>query len=73
MKWHTERQDSGVLIIVEHDGKQWARLIRDGEFRDHYDSPWLFWVTIVNLKYAALGLLKTARVIADLSEDLKCQ
>lgn len=65
MKWSTEHQDSGVLLIVEHDGQQWARLIRDAEYRDHYDRHFLFWMAILNLKYAALGLWKTRRTRLD--------
>lgn len=61
MKWTIERQDSGVLLIVTHNGQQWARLIRDSEYRDHYDRYFLFWMAVLNLKYAALGLWKNRR------------
>lgn len=67
MIWHTERQDSGTLIIVEHNGKQWARLIRDAEIENHYDRYFLFWMAILNLKFAALDWQKTKRVMLDFS------
>lgn len=66
MKWHTENQDGGTLLVVEHDGQQWATLIRDSEMENHYDRHFLFWHAVLNLKYAALGLWKTGRTLLDL-------
>lgn len=72
MHWHTERQDSGVLIIVDYDGKQWARLIRDAELENHYDRHFLFWIAILNLKYAAFGWRKDRRMLLDLAGIDQC-
>lgn len=66
MKFHTERQDSGTLLIVGHNGQQWARLIRDCDFQNHYDKQFLFWMAALNLKYLALGLKKDGSTVAGL-------
>lgn len=71
MKFHTERLDSGCLLIVEHDGRQFAHLIRDEELIGHFDRQFLFWMAVLGLKCAALGLLKTKNVIDDFLSDLE--
>ena len=71
MKFHCERMDSGSLLIVEHDGRQFAHLIRDEELRGHFDKQFLFWMAVLGLKYAALGLFKTKNVIDDFLSDLE--
>jgi len=70
LTWHAERHDSGTLIVVSANGKQWASLITDNAFRGHYDKPWLFWQTMLGLKYAALGLKKCQRVVGEFLGDL---
>lgn len=71
MKFKTERLDSGCLLIAEHDGREFAQLIRDEDFSNHYDKQFLFWMAVLGLKYACLGLFKTKRVIDDFSVDLE--
>lgn len=71
MKFHAEKQDSGTLLIVEHEGQQWAVLIRNSDFENHYDPHFLFWIAILNLKYSALGLWKYRRTMLDFSADLE--
>lgn len=72
MEFYCERMDSGSLLIVEHDGRQFAQLIRDEDFQGHYDKPFLFWMAVLGLKYACLGLFKNKQVIDDFSADLEC-
>lgn len=71
MIFYCERMDSGSLLIVEHDGRQFAHLIRDEELRGHFDTVWLFWMAVLGLKYASLGLFKTKNVIDDLCAQLE--
>lgn len=65
MIWKTEKTDGGTLLIVDHNGQQWARLITREELKKHYDQKYLFWSSILNLKFAALGMKKTGRDLID--------
>lgn len=71
MMFHVERLDSGYLLIVTGTDSQYARLLRDEELRNHYDRAFLFWVAVLDLKFAALGLKKGRQEINDLSEQLR--
>lgn len=71
MEFFCERIDSGSLLIVQHDGMQFAHLLRDEELRNHYDRKFLFWVAVLDLKFAALGLKKGRHEINDLSAQLE--
>lgn len=71
MEFYVERIDSGALLIVEHDGMQFAHLLRDEELRGHFDKAYLFWKSALGLKYCALGLKKGCQDIFDLSAQLE--
>lgn len=71
MEFFCERIDSGSLLIVEHDGMQFAHLLRDEELRGHFDKAYLFWKSALGLKFAALGLKKGRHEINDLSAQLE--
>lgn len=71
MLFYVERIDSGSLLIVEHEGMEFAHLLRDEELRGHFDKAFLFWKSALGLKFAALGLKKGCREIFDLSAQLE--
>lgn len=71
MMFHVERIDCGYLLIVTGTDSQYARLLRDEELRNHYDRAFLFWVAVLDLKYACLGLRKGRGEIFDLSAQLE--
>lgn len=66
-----ERIDSGSLLIVQHEGMEFAHLLRDDELRGHFDKAYLFWKSALGLKYCALGLKKSNQEIFDLSAQLE--
>ena len=69
--WHTERLDSGTILIAESNLGQFARMITDAEFKHIHDPVWLFWSSILDLKFAALGHSKSQAEVYSMLRDLK--
>lgn len=70
MKWRVERCDSATVLIVESNLGTFARMITDSEFKTAHDQGWLFWMAVLDLKFACLGHSKSQADVYELLDGL---
>lgn len=71
MRFHVERLECASVLIAESDLGQFARMITDSEFKTAHEPAWLFWSSVLDLRYAALGESKSQADIYELLRGLK--